>query len=185
MRDVLTILLAALLGAAVPLLLWSVALAFAHFLPPNSPWRAPAPALRGRWLGWLVLTAWLAIVFAWGAFGRLHAALAFQVSFIAWALGGSCLAVAAPWLIWRTRWLRWQQGRPLNALGRLVTLLLLEFLAATICTEDLRDWVPRSPAASALQSVGAVSSTLLLIVFVALLPLGMLDLLSQRVHPER
>jgi hypothetical protein len=181
MRDVLTVLSAALLGATVPLLLWTAELAIAHFRLTGAPGRVGLPALKGRWL---VLAALLALVFAWAACGRLHAALALQLSFVAWALGGSGLAVTAPWLIWRTRWLRWQQGRPFNALGRLVMLLLLESLAATICTEDLRNWSPRSPAASALQSAGAVTSTVLLIVFIALLPLAMLDLLTQRVHPE-
>ncbi len=182
MHDVVSILVAALLGAAIPLLYWIGEFAFIHFLPADSWWRKHMPALKGRWL---VLVAFMALVFAWAAFGRLHAPLALQSSFVAWALAGSGLAVAAPWLIWRTRWLRLQQGRPLTAFGRLVMLLLLESLAATICTKNLRNWFPRSPAAHALQAAGAVSSTILLIVFIAMLPLAMFDLLSQRSRPER
>ncbi len=181
MHDVVSILVAALLGAAIPLLYWISECAFIHFLPADSRWRKHMPALKGRWL---VLVAFMALVFAWAAFGQLHA-FALQSAFVAWALGAGGLVVAAPWLIWRTRWLRLQQGRPLTVFGRLVMLLLLESLAATICTKNLRNWFPRSPAAHALQAAGAVSSTILLIVFIAMLPLAMFDLLSQRSRPER
>src|SRR5215469_7695419 len=101
MRDVVTIVLAALFGIAV-----MGAFALASVLP--TLWTRRRPRMPARKGGWLVLTAVLAFVFAWGAFGRLHAALALWLAFVAWALGGSCLAVAAPWLIWRTRWLRIQ-----------------------------------------------------------------------------
>lgn len=181
MHDVLAILVAALVGAAAPLLAWiGERVLFSH-LPTDSPWRKRLPALNGMWLA---LGALLAVVNAWGAFDGLHPSLSLQVSFVAWAVFGSCLAVATPWLLWRARWFRLQQGRSLNAFGRWIMLLLLESLAATICTEDLRDWFPRSPAAHALQSAGTVTSTVLLIVFIALMPLGMLDLISQRVRTE-
>ena len=178
MHDVLPILFAALLGAAAFLLVWIGERARASFLPPDSPWQIRRPLPKG---GWLTLAALEAVVFASVPFDRLHADLSLQLSFVVWALGGSCLAVGAPWLLWGTRWLRVQQGRPLNAFGRWVMLLLLESLAATICTEDLRNWFPHSPAAHALQSAGTIASTVLLIVFTALMPLGMLDLISRPV----
>lgn len=182
MRDVLTILLAALVGAAIPLLAWVGQLAFASFLPRDSLRQVRRSAQKGVWLA---LAALMGVVFASGAFSRIHPNLSLQASFAAWALGGGCLAVAAPWLIWRTRWLRLQQGRPLNAFGRWVMLLLLESLAATICTEDLHNWFPHAPAAHALQSAGAITSIILLIVFIAMMPLGMLDLLSQHIPAAR
>ena len=58
-------------------------------------------------------------------------------------------------------------------------LLLLESLALTVCAGDLRDWFPRSPEAHALQSIVGITSTALMIVFIAMLPLAMMDLLTR------